>query len=81
MRGFRDFALFSSGQIVNVACDLEREDEVVGPVVAPFFPQKKEEGWWLVIGDPRANALVSIKRLTLQQKVGGILHAVHLPPV
>jgi pre-mRNA-splicing helicase BRR2 len=47
---------------------LEREDEVTGPVMAPFFPQKREEGWWVVIGDPKANSLISIKRLTLQQK-------------
>ena len=30
--------------------------------------QKREEGWWVVIGDPKANGLISIKRLTLQQK-------------
>jgi len=30
--------------------------------------QKREEGWWVVIGDVKANNFVSIKRLTLQQK-------------
>uniref|UniRef100_A0A336M1D6 U5 small nuclear ribonucleoprotein 200 kDa helicase n=1 Tax=Culicoides sonorensis TaxID=179676 RepID=A0A336M1D6_CULSO len=58
----------NSGSTVNVVVQLEREDEVVGPVVAPLFPQKREEGWWVVIGDPKANSLLSIKRLTLQQK-------------
>lgn len=58
----------NSGSTVNVVVDLEREDEVTGPVIAPFFPQKREEGWWVVIGDPKANSLLSIKRLTLQQK-------------
>lgn len=29
----------SSGQTVNVAVQLEREDEVTGPVIAPFYPQ------------------------------------------
>jgi pre-mRNA-splicing helicase BRR2 len=57
-----------SGEQVNVAVQLEREDELSGPVMAPFFPQKREEGWWLIIGDPKTNALVSIKRLTLQNK-------------
>jgi len=57
-----------TGNLVNVACNLEREDEVAGPVIAPFFPQKKEEGWWVVIGQSQTNALVSIKRLNLQQK-------------
>lgn len=78
----------NSGSTVNVVVQLEREDEVVGPVVAPLFPQvsfayffllsafywnglplqKREEGWWVVIGDPKGNSLLSIKRLTLQQK-------------
>jgi pre-mRNA-splicing helicase BRR2 len=57
-----------SGSSVNVVVQLEREDEVTGPVIAPFFPQKREEGWWVVIGDPKTNSLLSIKRLTLQQK-------------
>lgn len=29
----------NSGQTVNVAVQLEREDEVTGPVIAPFYPQ------------------------------------------
>ncbi|XP_044737520.1 putative U5 small nuclear ribonucleoprotein 200 kDa helicase [Chrysoperla carnea] len=57
-----------SGSSVNVAVQLEREDEVTGPVIAPFYPQKREEGWWVVIGDPKSNSLLSIKRLTLQQR-------------
>lgn len=57
-----------SGGTVNVIVQLEREDEVTGPVVAPFFPQKREEGWWVVIGDPKTNSLLFIERLTLQQK-------------
>lgn len=58
----------NSGSSVNVVVQLEREDEVTGPVIAPLFPQKREEGWWVVIGDPKNNSLLSIKRLTLQQK-------------
>lgn len=57
-----------SGSTVNVIVQLEREDEVTGPVIAPLYPQKREEGWWVVVGDPRTNSLLSIKRLTLQQK-------------
>lgn len=56
-----------SGGAVNVEVVLEREDEP-GPVIAPLFPHKREEGWWVIIGDPKANSLISIKRLTLQQK-------------
>ncbi|EPQ10851.1 U5 small nuclear ribonucleoprotein 200 kDa helicase [Myotis brandtii] len=57
-----------SGGPVVVLVQLEREEEVTGPVMAPLFPQKREEGWWVVIGDAKSNSLISIKRLTLQQK-------------
>ncbi|XP_046850049.1 U5 small nuclear ribonucleoprotein 200 kDa helicase-like [Xenia sp. Carnegie-2017] len=57
-----------AGWPVVVHVDLEREDDQSGAVIAPFFPGKREEGWWLVIGDSKANSLISIKRLTLQQK-------------
>ncbi|KAG7264891.1 hypothetical protein CRUP_007330 [Coryphaenoides rupestris] len=53
---------------IELSYELEREEEVTGPVIAPLFPQKREEGWWVVIGDPKSNSLISIKRLTLQQK-------------
>lgn len=58
----------SSGNSVTVSVNLERADEVGGPVIAPLFPQKREEGWWLVIGELKSNSLTAIKRLTLQQK-------------
>uniref|UniRef100_A0A8U8BY90 Activating signal cointegrator 1 complex subunit 3 n=1 Tax=Geospiza parvula TaxID=87175 RepID=A0A8U8BY90_GEOPR len=54
-----------SGGPVVVLVQLEREEEVTGPVIAP---PKREEGWWVVIGDSKSNSLISIKRLTLQQK-------------
>lgn len=57
-----------SGESVVVDVKLEREDEITGPVVAPFFPTKREEGWWVIIGESKTNTLLSIKRLTLQQK-------------
>ena len=53
---------------VNINVSLEREDEIVGSVIAPLFPQKREENWWVVIGDTKTNTLLSIKRLTLHQK-------------
>ena len=57
-----------SGESVNVKGKLEREDKVKGSVIAPYFPNKREEGWWVVIGDSKSNSLLSIKRLTLQQE-------------
>lgn len=62
------FYRIHTGSSVNIQVLLEREDDITGPVIAPFFPQKREEGWWVVIGDPKTNSLLSIKRLTLQQK-------------
>ena len=49
------FRFLFSGRPVVVNVNLEREDDQPGPVIAPFFPQKREEGWWLVIGDPKNN--------------------------
>lgn len=47
-------------------------DRPIVPPPAPLNPslppQKREEGWWVVIGDSKSNSLISIKRLTLQQK-------------
>ncbi|XP_045489788.1 putative U5 small nuclear ribonucleoprotein 200 kDa helicase [Pieris rapae] len=54
-----------AGKPIIVEVTLEREDDVIGPVIAPFFPQKREEGWWVVIGDPKSNTLLSIKRVSL----------------
>ena len=50
----------SSGDNVVVMVTLEREDEEdVSPyVIAPFFPQKREEGWWVVIGQTKTNRYV-----------------------
>ncbi|KAI7862372.1 Sec63 Brl domain-containing protein [Spinellus fusiger] len=67
-----DMDSITSGSVVNVKVQLEREseeEEEVGPVVAPFFSQKKDEGWWIVVGDPESKTLLAIKRVTLQQKL------------
>ena len=53
---------------VYVIVSLEREEEVNGPVIAALFPQKRDENWWVIIGDTKSNTLLSIKRLTLNQK-------------
>merc|ERR1719334_1507748 len=65
-----------SGDQVKVEVKLEREDEVTGPVIAPFFKTKREEGWWVIIGNPKDNSLIGIKRLTLQQKAKFVLDSV-----
>ena len=65
-----------AGESVELKVRLEREDladdELVEPIIAPYFPQKREESWWIVIGDPKTNTLLSIKRISLQQKAKDI---------
>jgi pre-mRNA-splicing helicase BRR2 len=63
----------ASGNVVNVKVQLIREgdeeDEDLGPVLAPYFPGTKDEGWWIVIGDDKTKTLLAIKRITLQKKL------------
>jgi len=57
------------GDQVVITVELEREaEEAPGPVISPHYPKRKDEGWWLVVGDTKKNALVSIKRVPLQLK-------------
>ncbi|KNA14581.1 hypothetical protein SOVF_105940 [Spinacia oleracea] len=53
--------------VISLERDLEGRSEV-GPVDALRYPQAKEEGWWLVVGDTKSNQLLAIKRVTLKRK-------------
>eukprot|EP00052_Salpingoeca_macrocollata_P008148 m.64806 g.64806 ORF g.64806 m.64806 type:complete len:2134 (+) comp16452_c0_seq1:64-6465(+) len=58
-----------AGESVVVQVSLSRDDEdQLGPVIAPFYPGRKDEAWWLVIGNPEQNSMSSIKRVVLQQQ-------------
>lgn len=47
--------------------DLEGEPDTT--VHAPFFPGKKMENWWLVVGDEESKNLLAIKRVTVGRKL------------
>lgn len=53
------------GSKVFIGVELEREDEdpYIGPVHAPRFPVDKDENWWVVVGSPKKNQLLCIKRV------------------
>ncbi|CAI2164952.1 17078_t:CDS:2 [Funneliformis geosporum] len=55
---------------VKLNREVDEDDEIVGPVIAPFFPHKKDEGWWIVFGDMEKNSLLGIKRITLNKTLG-----------
>ncbi|CAN8318015.1 unnamed protein product [Cochlearia groenlandica] len=59
------------GKEITLQVMLERDMEgrtEVGSVDAPRYPKKKEEGWWLVVGETKTNQLHTIKWVSLQQK-------------
>jgi pre-mRNA-splicing helicase BRR2 len=56
--------------VVNVSLDRDLDDEELAAaqrVVAPRYPREKLEGWWVALGDPKTNALLAIKRVTLNK--------------
>lgn len=54
-------------QLLSAGGYLEREaEEAPGPVIAPHYPKRKDEGWYIVVGDVKKNSLVAIKRVPLQ---------------
>ncbi|KAI9886820.1 MAG: hypothetical protein M1823_001392 [Watsoniomyces obsoletus] len=38
-------------------------------VHAPFYPAKKTESWWVVVGDEKSKSLLAIKRVTVSRKL------------
>jgi len=58
-----------AGDTVVVKVALERDMDVeVSAVVTPYYPKPKDEGWWLIVGDPDTDALLSVKRVNLLRK-------------
>merc|ERR1711990_450813 len=60
-----------AGSPVTVTVQLEREEDdgsQLGPVIAPHYPVRKSENWWLIVGKPDTNNLLAIKRVPLQNE-------------
>jgi pre-mRNA-splicing helicase BRR2 len=61
-----------AGSQATISVELDRDDEEgsqLGPAIAPHYPQRKAEVWWLVLGNPGTNALLAIKRVTPGNKM------------
>ena len=60
-----------AGESINLTVSLERELEAgvteVAAVTAARFPGRRDEAWWLVVGDAQANTLLAIKRVVLNK--------------
>ncbi|KAJ1680235.1 Pre-mRNA splicing [Spiromyces aspiralis] len=72
----------TAGSVATLQVSLDREldeDDIAametkgvvppGPVMAPYFPRTKDEGWWIVIGDTEAQTLVAVKRVTVGKSI------------
>jgi len=44
-------------------------EDVDTTVHAPFYPVKKMENWWLVVGDENSKTLLAIKRITIGKEL------------
>ena len=57
---------------VNIEREIGEEDEdteIDTTVHAPFYPVKKMENWWLVVGEESSKTLLAIKRITIGRKL------------
>lgn len=74
---------------VSLLRDLDREDfeteqeyrdelkALSEPVQARFYPQKKDETWWIIVGATASDSILSIKRVMLRDKAS-VTHNVQL---
>lgn len=54
---------------IKITRNLEDEGEYDSTVHAPFYPTKKMENWWLVVGDDKTKNLLAIKRVTIGREL------------
>ncbi|KAM0514636.1 hypothetical protein ACHAPE_006632 [Trichoderma viride] len=54
---------------IKITRNIEEDDEHDSTVHAPFYPAKKMENWWLVVGDDKSRNLLAIKRITIGREL------------
>ena len=54
---------------IQITRELDEDEEADTTVEAPFYPQKKMENWWLVVGEESSKSLFAIKRVTIGKKL------------
>ena len=55
---------------INIEREVDEDDGEFDPTVhAPFYPAKKTENWWLVVGEESSKTLLAIKRVTIGKKL------------
>lgn len=65
-----DLDSLSAGSPITINLTLEREDDDLDQVViAPFYPLKKQENYWAVVGEKSTNQLLAIKKVTIQKRL------------
>lgn len=55
---------------IKITRNIDEEDgDYDSTVHAPFYPTKKLENWWLVVGDEKTKNLLAIKRVTIGREL------------
>lgn len=54
---------------IKITRNVDEDDEVDSTVHTPFYPTKKMENWWLVVGDDKTRNLLAIKRVTIGREL------------
>lgn len=50
---------------------LERDEELEEQtikVICPYYPEEKDEYWWVVVGDKKTNKILATKRTLFKNK-------------
>ena len=54
---------------IHIEREVEEDEEFDPTVHAPFYPGKKSENWWLVVGEESSKTLLAIKRVTVGREL------------